>query len=153
MPDALTVLFSKTVTLNNDQIKALPTTPIEIISSPGPSKMIAAKSLTISLNDTAGAYTNVDNTLDSYAALIYGATYEADATEAIQGLTNYIFTPQRGIVIIAGVGIKTTVQFSIAQTENMGIYLYFDNNSLGNITGGNAANTMKVIVSYEVIDL
>lgn len=147
-----TVVFSKTVTLTDAQIKALPTTPFELVANPGAGKtVILLQSVFGRLNDTAGVYTNADNSASSFLLVTQGSDWSGDASLTFTNLSDFVAGLTAGQLIPlpsfnnAGVGINAAI--------DKGLFVYADNNGLGNLTGGNAANTLIVTVLYVIIDV
>lgn len=155
-------------TLTDAQIKALPTTAVTLIAAPGSGKRIRPLSVSYLFDTSAGAYTNINATYadvhlelgSDYAG--YGPVKDTAASPALTQFTDVLGTaadriydqaipPQKGnddggggfYVITTGFGNRN-------QQENAALKIVIDNNGSGNLTGGNAANTLKVIVYYAV---
>lgn len=159
------LLQSATVTLTDAQIKALPTTEVEIVAAPGADKMIyPVYFIAIITTAAGGEYTNIS--ADAYINL------ETD-------------TGHYGIITGNHAGVLNGVSRSLGTADNVGLVLagpmqngYYSSNfgalipddtqtiislgnkalrlnmvNSGNLTGGNAANTLKVTVYYTVVDL
>lgn len=79
MPTSITgsSIFQATITLNNAQIKALPSTPVEILPAPGEGKVILPIGMVFVLDCSAGAYDNVAN---ASPQLFSGASSQALST-------------------------------------------------------------------------
>lgn len=156
-------LVKAEVTLTDAQIKALPTAPHPIIvASPGENKVLLFMGGFLVLNTTAGAYTNVDT--ESNAIYIgYGA-------DAISYCSTHSIMPTGagGSNIFGGVFNQGAVVDIRPDWEDMTRSLEWmtglDNmknqpltiigyNNTGDLTGGNPANTMKIIIYYIVVDL
>jgi len=149
--------LSATVTLTDAQIKALPTTPVEIVAAPGANKLIfVIRNVIGKLNDSGGAYGNSDNTAGSYVTLAYGSAYDDDATYNYPDVTSFINSLSSfgndGIITLSPYSADT-FQNILPGAVNNGLFLHIGNNGLGNLTGGNAANTLKVTVYYVIVDL
>lgn len=157
-------ILQKTVTLNNDQIKALPSTPVEIVAAPGANKVIVLLGGVSYFNFTVD-YVNPNVGSPSELALAWW--------DGIQGhgkcpASNFIgdldISNMSGKV--AGIGapkLNATAIFSDALASrnstaayviNSPIVLYDDDNDSGSdYTGGDPANTLKVTVLYAVVDV
>ncbi len=142
------------VTLTNAQIKALPTTPVEIVPTEGAGTIIVPLSVTYKANFAAGAYTNVDNV----AALHVIYTGETDP-EFGRGY----FFPSAGRWTHGDVGyIKrrdipgqalASLGFALAAFDDTALEVAIDNNGDGDLTGGHANNVLIIDTHYKVIDL
>lgn len=158
--------------LTDAQIKALPTTPIALVSAPGAGYRIKGLGYTLRLNSSAGVYTNIDTT---YATLQVQTTAgnwvsgfvgnDDTTTPALAALTNLLNTAHHAVVDLPPTGGAVRVQASgdaavmpfaaafintAANGDGLGLEIAADNNGSGNFTGGNAANSMVVIVTYLV---
>lgn len=165
-----------TLTLTDAQIKALPTTAITLVAATGAgflARLIAAPSL--HLISTSGAYTNINST---YAALVVSYTDNAGpwasnavlndntTTPAVSQFASFLGTTTDklawlsvpNVYAIDGAGaVEWTVNGSntdpgptMSVVENKALVLSMDNNGSGNLTGGNAANSLKVTIYYVV---
>lgn len=142
--------------LNNSEIISLPTTPLEIIPTPGPGKALFAFSAIGVLDVTHGAYSNVDadsasgpqlksGTLLTLLPSFAGWQFEDDSE-----LWFMTFLPQ---ISGADSSLLAGVSDSLAAIENQPISMNFNNLSSGNLQDGNAQNTLSCTVFYAVVDL
>ncbi len=147
------------VNLTNAQIKALPTTPFALVVTPGSGILLVPHLVVLLSNVSAGAYTNVNADGFMYAALATDAwsTYCANDSgnsltylSALLSNTNHRLvlreysdttdpTPQWGPLSVPG-----------PRGDNMALNLTINNNGSGNLTGGNAANTITVVTYYSL---
>lgn len=132
------------VTLTDAQIKALPTTPIELIAAPGAGKMISVLFINWKIDVTAGIYTNLGNTWD----LRYGTASSGNTPPS----SAYLEDNSNVWVSQMYPDVSEEPQ-NISVFNNKNLNLFYDNLGGGNLTGGNAANTLKIIVYYVVVDL
>lgn len=153
-------LLSATVTLDDDDIKALPTTPIELVPAPGAGLMLLPQHVTILVNSLGGGYTNIDT---DEAVLVVQDGGGEDRTNAIQNVSALGFdqvsnildsAAQKGAVLTGGTteiagDDQTATAFDFSDDEPL--VLVLNNNAAGNLTGGNAANSMTVSVIYTVV--
>lgn len=134
---ASSALTVASVTLTNDQWKALNTTPITVVSAPGAGKAIILVSFTIQKDNSAGAYTGSGNYTLRYSGLT------TTISESIQPQTTSAdvrwFTSHMSLATIA---------FGTDSIANRAVVIRGDID----LTGGNAANVMKVTVAYHVVD-
>jgi hypothetical protein len=157
-PEGSTVqtVYSKKTVLTDAQIKALPTTPIEIVPAPGVNKALNVFCAVIRCDFTAGAYTNIDadyvdlGLLPANLPLIVKDPSASVNTIpfATADIKNYTLSGQFSI---SG-GYTLALPYSESIFANSAATLWCTN-GLGNFTGGNAANTMSVIVLYSIVDL
>lgn len=152
-------LYRASVTLTNAQILALPTTAVTVVPAPASGyEILLVKGLWRSAF-TAGAYTNVD--ADSFAFYQWSdgnlmSQYLAnDATDSITGMDDFFgtavdlvaqFAPWEHSTTPAD-GWGTLPQIEIWEA-GFGVQIKADNNGAGNFTGGNAANTLRVVTWY-----
>src|SRR5574338_966553 len=61
-PDITVAVYQHSIQLTDAQIKALPTTPIEVIPAKGPNTVIMLHSAFLYMNENAGLYTNQSGT-------------------------------------------------------------------------------------------
>jgi hypothetical protein len=146
------LLLVAPVTLDDEQIKALPTTPPEIVESPGPGFAIMPLALVL-VKTYAALYTNVSST-GSYMVL----SDEGDNSE-MGGyfVDNKLPIGINGAPITYHTGLPGDVPSGTivpeALTEDSAIYLYVDNSGDGDFTGGDPSNTMKVVLYHMIVPL
>jgi len=160
-----TIVFTKTVELSDSDIKALPTAPFEILPAPGDGLAINVLQVFTDPNFTAAGYTNISGN-NTYLTPVYGDDIEifgylGNANGGNQQLTNNflnqinlrtrtIFQVLPNTNGFAGGGIAQNTRNGL---NNQPVKLMFYNDSNGNLTGGNASNTLKVTVIYTITEI
>lgn len=161
IPDPLTgvlgfpsddLLVRRTITiLDNDQIKVLPTIPVEVVPSPGDGKRNSILFILLILDASAGAYTNVDaGGIVSVPYIDAGAPFAAGS----EAHSANIFTDNDVNRPLLQLGaFFETPGYEYAYTANKALGVKVSNGVAGNFTGGNAANTLKIITYYTIEEL
>lgn len=147
-------MFSASVILNNDQIKALPTTPVTLVPAPGAGKVIQLISAVWICNFQApyGNFaTEVCTGQMSVNNRSVSSIYDENQNGALGSTgTPYLMFSQYQLA--DGVQTLTCWPDDASGLENKPLTMYFLNND-SNFTGGDPANTIKVDVYYVVVDL
>lgn len=133
------------VELTDAQIKALPTTGIEIIAAQGSGKGIIVISGLAKLNSSGGAYGNVT----ANALIIQGSTMPFNVKQ-LQFL-GVGLDDSAGVYYGYSSPFNDTNYAPPDQIDNVGISIKSQNT--GDFTGGNAANILEVTIYYVVVDL
>lgn len=159
-----------TTTLTNAQIKALAhPTPITLVAAPSAGSRIKLISASLSGNFSAGAYTNINATYAAVAIYYLGdftqwaangivddATYTAanrfsnffgSTSPGVVDVGPYVDTPSDGNA--GDLWTLPNVQLK-ASMNGIALAILMDNNGSSDLTGGNAANTLKVTLYYSV---
>jgi hypothetical protein len=167
------IVKTATVTLTDAQVKALPTTPITIVTAPGSGLRIKIIAATIYTDFVAGAYTNINTVYSDIklesgggiwlsSAIFNDDSMTTDATQMTFVFGNaYVQTLDLGIpnaTSLDAAGSSGDPEWSgviqyQAGTDNIVnhvVRLTVDNNGSGNFTGGNSANRLRVTVYYAV---
>lgn len=156
-------LVKAEVTLTDAQIKALPTTPIQVADAPGADKFISLIHAVIILDNVNGGYGNIaggTSTLVSFGVgeLVALQTASSLYVESDMGDFEFPSSSPFPIMFSAPANIGTGL-FAAAgpadsnSVNNKPLYILGANGVNGNFTGGNAANTLKVTVYYVIVDL
>lgn len=162
-----TFLQRATVTLTDAQIKALGGgTTYQLVAAPAAGSLIRVITATLSINASAGAYTNVDTTYATLqvqntdgawlqTVLANDSSYTTPLTRATDFFT--VADTQTALLspyleaIQSGGGSGDwgyAVPPILTGTTPTAIELAMDNNGSGDLTGGNAANTLTATVTY-----
>jgi hypothetical protein len=156
-------MLTTTVQLTNEDIKALPTTPFEIVPTPGPGKIIIPLHALIILDTTAAAYAFGGGTpgwqFTDPADYNY---YNAPAAMAgpLTGTGKYIVTVgfpyfQAPDSNFGGVPYSklNAAECTPANLADQPLLLRDDWTSGGNYTDGDAANSCQITVAYIIADV
>lgn len=150
-------ISSVDVQLTDAQIKALPTTPIQLVAAPGANVMLELISATILVDAAAGAYTNV-NALDASNALYvaYGdddfwASQYINPTQLLTGAARRAVVVPPYTQFVDGSDPAMFAQANNATSLANKALKLVALNAAGNYTGGNAANTMSVRIRYATV--
>lgn len=159
------------VTLTDAQIKALPSTAITLVAAPGSGKLIQPISITIKISAASGGYTNINTTYAEFLASYHIADWtvmslinDSSLSTALTKVTDFFAVGDRYVTLTApysnaiqaatttGTNQQVEPAFFIpSSNENLSLDTYFDNNGSGDLTGGNAANSMIWYVDYLII--
>ena len=155
------VIFTRSVTLTDAQIKALPTTAIEIIPAPAAGTFIAPLAAWAYLN-WAADYTNLVDAENSRVALGYAGTLisvlspwnESELFNLLaDGASHTAFTGLQGTMRDAHIYTQGAGQFQDEPGVLGAALEVYGVNSGGDFTGGDPANTLKITVWYGIVEV
>lgn len=157
-------IYRAAITLDNDQIKTLPTVPqaivpaTEVLNYSGlPNQLFLPVAFSVTVHISDGAYTNVDSAAKYVLAI--GSDWSINGMEADLATMAQLAstTPQIGIANSYNANTLDTkilaLHVSAGGLQDNALALVISNGALGNLTDGNAANTMDVSVFYIIVDV
>jgi hypothetical protein len=153
-------VYSRTTTLTDAQIKALPTTSIELVPAPGVGQAIMPMFALLLLDTTVNYYDNVAATailqVDRLNPLDE-AKMGAGATGSVSGLLQ-AGAPYYAVLLLKQIQptVNTAHMYgSMGSSDDLqdAIFLRATNGAAGNFTQGHANNVMEVTLHYTVVDL
>lgn len=171
VPAGVITTYREVFEFDNTTIKASPTTPLTLVPAPGANQLIVFQGADIITDFGAGVYSNVYASGHSFIAygdgvFYYAASVDArnDAGESLTGHDQFWkqelaaapvfwqFQPNFGEFNTSGYGAQPNSPLPSTYIYNQGLVFRVNNNS-ANFTGGNAANTLKIAVKWDVWDL
>jgi len=139
--------LSSTVTLTDAQIKALPTTPVELVAAPGVGKIISVLKTWYKLDTSGGEYTNSDGN-----EILEIKSPNTDPEFQFLSFGTNVSNPPNIVCERGSIWQLQELSEDFVDVENKPLNIS-SANTAGNYTGGNAANTLKVTVYYVIVGL
>jgi hypothetical protein len=149
--------FIKKVILTDDEIKALPTTAVELVPAPGAGKaiicpMIYNAGVCMFITNLAVGYTNI--TSGSRIRFIIGGGAEIDSEFGGGSNFSNLLVPGGTMWAIASDYYQSSRQSNtLTELENKALSVVISQNTDGNFTGGDPTNTIEITISYSIIDI
>jgi hypothetical protein len=148
-----------TKSLSDAEIKALPTTPIQLIPAPGAGKVIVPINAFVSITPWVANYTNINANAQLYMA---DPAENFNITTVLKqsngnGVGNTLAWGEASVglinqkQIVSGVTLVSNSGWNLADGENQPLMLFAANGGSGNFTGGDPGNVLKVTVSYMIV--
>jgi hypothetical protein len=145
-------VYSASVELTDAQIKALPTTAIEMVA--GQSGQILVPLCAYIKTHIETGYTNIHEG-NTQMSVVYGDD-DQEPLSSVYGVMNNAMLADTGehsvFLDLREDDIGEAAAFTDT-IDNVALNLYFYNFSDGDFIGGNAANTLKATVLYTIIDV
>lgn len=148
----------KKVTLTNSQIKALPSTPVEIIPAPGEGKFIFPMFAVLRVNSLQ-SYTNINASARVQMPIGGGAFILLKASEDPDGLVSGILANGNSVSLSASSLSPTSaggIEMLIGYNDTIGnlpLNIEATNAASGDFTGGDVGNSLEITVYYVIADL
>lgn len=137
---------SKTIVLNNDQIKNLPTTLITIIPAPSLGKVILPDKVLLYANPNNVDYGNYDGKAEFMIAFYDGSDWRGITSELVGPASDPDRMHLNGDIIWCWpAGEENDYHYALNLQPNRAynVVVAINNPISGNLTGGNPANTVK----------
>lgn len=160
--DLTGLVFAASVTLTDAQIKALPTTGVQVLAAPVSGYRPKPIGGSLYVNANAGIYTNINTTYSDFHIetgagqyMAYGPVNDNTVTPALTGVSDLFGSTAVRVMDLPmpflqydGGYIVTSSLIPASGVVAQQWLVKIDNNGSGNFTGGNAANSGKVTVYY-----
>lgn len=162
MPSSITggslSVLPVTVTLNNSEIKALPSSPMGLVAAPGPGKIIRWLNASVVLDNSAGGYDAPE--VGAFWQLVYMVSpfvQEASGFVKIVPAIQIAGIYTASLPALAGYDADEGYLFSSLSgigldIQNVGLGIADVYNGVSDYTGGNEANTLQVNLLYTIVD-
>ncbi len=145
---AVVTVYQRKTILTDAQIKALPTTPIELVPAPGAGKTYIFHRALIVSKFTGGAYTTEDTDPGPFIGMPGAGDIKLALSENPDAMWLFTDNSEEGQADILPSAMRSNY---VSEYENKPLILYTQ--TAINLTGGNAANTLEVTVFYSIVDL
>lgn len=157
------VVYQRNIVLDNDQIKALPTTPVELIPAPGPGKVIFVPAIEYVGGATLrykwrGGLGNVS--VSCLLTLKYNALPIPQGEGAPPPMcrweelrTMLLWNEVADLIRFPGPSDTDNSPVPVTNIEDKSVALWLNNDGAGNLTNGHEDNELQVRVEYSIIDL
>jgi len=147
------------VTLDDAQIRALPATPVEVVPAPGPGKCLYAPAVAVGGGmlvsyDWHDDYDNLDSFARLYLGYQLGPEWEEPFGRWGQVGDVLGWGEEAEVLWFPGSHDSDNATVLGAQVEDKPLELWLNNEESGDaLTGGDAANELRVQVQYVTLDI
>ena len=146
-PGGAGLVLSETVEITDAQFKNLDSVPVTMIAAPGVGKAVMIISWAVVKKFAAGAYAGTGSNANPLQMYVGNTEASRIITITANAATDdFLYTVNTGYPTDT-----TPYNWFSSVVENKAIELW--SNLSNDMTGGNAANTLKVTVYYVVVDL
>lgn len=155
-----------TTLLSHTQVAALPSTSIQVVPAPGAGLMVLPITAVVFANTAGGAYTNIDPAavlVVKYASGIYATTVIANdvliTNGSATGVTDLLGSTTPSMAWLSQTFGTENVDewdglarvYPTSGVENTALILTLDNGGSGNLTGGDPADSLTVVMRYVIV--
>ena len=159
MQPGVVVTHSAAIELTDAQIKALPSTSIQIIPAPGANKVLVFNTGSLVFN-RVGDYSPAPH-VDGYVQIeINGSPVSSVVDNAsgslgalLGGESSFCFLSPANFAIPAGFPNARAHTLALSNVTNAAMSLVCSNSGGGDFEGGDSANTLNVFVTYQILDV
>jgi hypothetical protein len=141
-----------TVTLTDAQIKALSSTAVTVVPAPGAGKILVLLATFLALDTTAGAYGNLSGATCKLYLNYLNAGGEQASQPADENSDLFLGVAAVSYAQLLPTGANNAWATIMNDLVDKAVEIGLDNAGAGALTGGNAANTMKVTVVFVILD-
>lgn len=153
-------LLHATLVLTNAQTKALPTTAVTIVTAGGANTAILPMFASLHMNWTAD-YSNIDSTAQLALRGPHDIGFQLLSQDTLGGISNLLAGGQNAWSFMGPESLTKNAAtnrtrgesgYSDSDVVNKNLRVVITNGASGDLTGGDAANTLRVDLWYVLLD-